>query len=114
MKKSKEKKQKEMEEEEDTPWYELDEMEDNIVNTAIAHARKEFHKYLIEEFQWEDFHPVIRIEVRELRSGDGSLGKGYLLDEIQEHEEHMEDCCDYECDEKHEHFKEPTERKEIQ
>jgi hypothetical protein len=33
-----------------------------------------------------DFIPLLRIEVRELRSGDSSLGESIIVDQIKEHQ----------------------------
>jgi len=103
---------KKKKEEKELEWYEVSEFEDNIIQSAMAHAKKEFHKFLAEEFEWEDYHPLIRLEVRELRPGDMTLGKAYTLDEIQEYEEEL--LNELYDEPNHEHFKEPSERKEIQ
>jgi len=99
--------------EKEFPWYEIDEVEDNIIQAGMAHARKEFHKFLTKEFKWDGCkhcHPLLRLEVRGHNHDDGGLGKAYCIDEIQEFEE-LIDCCD---EDEPQHFKEPKERKEIQ
>jgi len=58
--------------------------ENNLINRAMNHAVKEFFKYLIKT-GWEDYHPLLYLKVREVRTGDNTLGKTYIYDEITEY-----------------------------
>lgn len=55
-----------------------------LIMKAIDSAMKAFEKTLCKG-GWEDFQPIMKIEVRELRSGDNTIGESYIVDQIKEY-----------------------------
>ena len=67
--------------------------ENNLITVAMHRAVHEFFKTLIDT-GWEDYHPLLYIKVQEQRSGDETLGKIYVYDEITEYKENKEEKLD--------------------